>query len=474
MKILVLFPIDLYDNISYLKSYDKVFLVEEEIFFNRSSKSLGNLKFNILKPVYHRATMRAYYDRLKNKFKDNKINITYINLKDDWVDIVKKYKEIHFFDPVDKNLEKKIKKNFNQYEILDTPRFIAQSHDLDEYDGALKQTSFYSWMRKRFNILMKDNKPIGGKLTFDTDNRKSPYQGIEKDVKKYNEYEKDTYINEAFKYVRKNINNLIDRDMQEIKFPITNEKAKIRLRKFIKYKLDKFGDYQDVILDDDDNSFVFHSGISPMLNIGLITPLQVINEVLDNIKSIKINNIEGFIRQVLGWREFSRYIYEYHSDKYLDKNYFNQKNKLTKDWYDGNTGIRPLDMCINKAFNYGYLHHIERLMIVANCMVLHNIDPREMYKWFMEFSLDSYDWVMEYNVYCMGSYADGGHFTTKPYISTSNYIYKMSNFDRDTSWSDEWDLKFWEFMERNKNKIKKIGRLSALIKYAKKNIQLLK
>jgi deoxyribodipyrimidine photolyase-related protein len=211
-----------------------------------------------------------------------------------------------------------------------------------------------------------------------------------------------------------------------------------------------------------------------MINIGLITPDEVINSILNyfdnltkNEKKKKINDVEGFIRQILGWREFTRYMYEYHSDKYLNKNFFKATKLLSNKWYDGTTGIEPLDICINKAFKYGYLHHIERLMVVANYMTLSGIKPLEMYRWFMEFSLDSYDWVMEYNIYCMASYSDGGQYTSKPYISSSAYILKMSNYDKSGIWLEKWNKLFWDFLAKHKNKIKKIGRLSMLLKYLK-------
>ena len=474
-EITILFPIDLYDDISYYKNH-KVFLVEEKLYFNRNTKELGILTFNILKPVYHRATMRAYYDKLIKKG----ISCKYIELNDDWVKEVKKHKinVINFFDPVDRYLEKKIKKNFETYNIIDSPRFILTLEDLEEYDGALKHTSFYIWARKRKNILMEKNgKFYGGKATYDMENRKKPYVSIEDDIVENKlDYTDNKYVKEAFTYVKKNINKndlyCWTENNLEIRFPIDSDGAKNRLKNFIKNKLSKFGDYQDVFLDNDE-SFIFHAGLSPMMNIGLILPEDIIECTIDYFESLKtkklseLHNVEGFIRQILGWREFNRYIYEFHSDKYLNKNYFDATNKLTKDFYTGNTGIKPIDKCIEKAFRYGYLHHIERLMIMANYMTLSKINPKQIYKWFMEFSVDSYDWVMEFNVYSMGTYSDGGIFTSKPYISGSPYLLKMSNY-KNEEWTNKWNLLFWEFISENKTKVK--GRLSMLINKASKRI----
>jgi deoxyribodipyrimidine photolyase-related protein len=505
-NIFVLFPMDLYHNTSYIKDAS-VFLVEEPLYFDRCKKDYGSMKFNILKPIYHRATMRCYYDNLIKQ----KIKCKYIEFSNDWIDIVKtQIKEVtkdghvvtlKFFDPVDRNLEAKLKRSFASYDMINTPRFILSTEELEEYDGALRQTSFYFWIRKLKNIMMDDNsKPIGGKMTYDNENRKKPYDGIEDDVDDAVDKNDDPYVKEATKYVKqnltlrhynifgdidmKNVNDLNDTELV-IKFPIDRSGSLKRLRYFIKNNLARFGDCQDVMLNDENNSFVFHSALSPMINVGLLTPEEVISEVLKTFNALDkknktktIHNVEGFIRQILGWREFTRFMYQYHSHRYLNKNYFSAKKTLNNSWYDGTTGIEPIDNCIKKAFKFGYLHHIERLMIVSNYMTLSGISPREMLRWFTEFSLDSYDWVMEYNVLCMASYSDGGQFTSKPYISSSKYILSMSNYrkkrkseeeDRDKlDWTKKWDEMFWAFMKRHKEKIKKIGRLSMLLKYIDK------
>lgn len=464
IDIIVLFSTDLYDsNKHILNKY--VLLVEDHIYFDRSSVKLGCLKFNILKPIYHRATMMSYYDKLKRK----NINCTYIDLNTNWVSIVKSYtkSKLYFFNPVDHILENKIKCNFKDYILLDTPRFLLTNSDLSQYNGPIRQTSFYIWMRKKFNILMQDNKPIGNKMTYDVENRNPPYKNMVDDMPTEPNFSTNKYVIEAEIYVKKNIkqSHLFIPEQIILKFPIDSRCSKIRLFDFIKNYLNKFGTYQDIILQDPDNSLVYHSGLSPMLNIGLITPLFVIEQILKHpIK--ELHNIEGFIRQILGWREFSRYFYTL---KYDIKNYFNSENVLTNKWYIGTVGVEPVDVCIKKAFKFGYLHHIERLMVVANYMTISKINPTQIYKWFMEFAIDSYDWVMIFNIYAMVSYSDRGP-TTKPYISSSNYIIKMSNYNKQSDWTSLWDLLFWKFLNLHKTKIKKIPRLAYLIKHIQNHI----
>ena len=166
-RVVVLLPVDLYHDIQLLKSA-KVFLVEEEHYFNRSAKCHGSMKLNILKPIYHRATMRAYYDFLQLH-----IDCEYIDVKSNWTKIVKEYvnkthSQLIFYDPVDRYIEAQLKSSFHSYAIIDTPRFILSRDVLAKYSGALRQTSFYGWARKTTDILMVGAAPFGGKLTYDS------------------------------------------------------------------------------------------------------------------------------------------------------------------------------------------------------------------------------------------------------------------------------------------------------------------
>lgn len=494
MDAFILFPFDLYSNISNLKNH-KVFLIEHPKFFDRYKDPIyPKLKLNILKPVYHRVTMQKYYVYLKSR----KIDVKYVTFKENWIKIIKKHsKFIKLYDPVDREIEDQLESNFDydSYELLDTPRFIIEYSDLEEYadltssNKIIRQTSFYGHFRKKYNILMKNSKPVGNKLTYDTQNRKPPSSQMIKELESKSEpdYSSNKEVKSAVKYVVSNIpeshltifegsysdlkSNKFDLNSigYELKFPIDHNTSNSILNNFIKYKLNNFGIYQDAMLDLD-NSMLYHSGISPMLNIGLLTPIQVLKAVIKKLTKSKsnINSVEGFVRQVLGWREFCRFTYMFKSNLFKS-NFFSAKSKLDSKFYTATTNIYPVDDCISKAFRYGYLHHIERLMIVSNYMTLKSIHPKQMFKWFTEFSLDSYDWVMEFNIYVMASYADGGHFTSKPYISSSNYILKMSNYAKN-DWSEKWDKLFWGFLLKHKSKIKKINRLSMLLKHAKSRV----
>jgi deoxyribodipyrimidine photolyase-related protein len=188
--------------------------------------------------------------------------------------------------------------------------------------------------------------------------------------------------------------------------------------------------------------------LSTSINIGLLQPIEIIKEILQ-YNDIPINSLEAFIRQLF-WREYQRYCYKYYN--FDNKNYFGNKKKLSKEFYNGTTGILPVDNCIKYGFDTGYLHHIERLMVVGNYMNLYGIHPHEGYKWFMEFSCDSYEWVMHQNVLDMVFFVSNGDTMRRPYISSSNYILKMSNYKKD-KWCDEWDKLYDNFLKKNKHKL---------------------
>ena len=174
-----------------------------------------------------------------------------------------------------------------------------------------------------------------------------------------------------------------------------------------------------------------------------------------------LNSLEGFIRQVIGWREFIRGTYHLKGEEERESNFFNHQNKLTEAWYTGETGIPPLDKAIKDCLAYGYTHHIPRLMIISNLMTLSRIHPEEIYKWFMEMFIDSSEWVMVPNVFGMGTFADGGIFATKPYSCGSNYLLKMSNYKKGP-WCDVVDGLYWQFMSDNRDFCASNPRLSIL------------
>ena len=233
---------------------------------------------------------------------------------------------------------------------------------------------------------------------------------------------------------------------------------------FLDKKIENFGDYEDAV--DQRDNILFHSALSPQINLGLLTPEEIISKIKSKTIS-KINSHEGYIRQLIGWREFIRGIYQNFDEKLEKSNFFNHKKVMKETWYTGTTGLVPLDYSINNAIEYGWTHHIERLMILCNIMNLSEINPKEVYKWFMEMFIDSSDWVMSPNVYGMGLFSDGGIFATKPYICGSSYFLKMMHFKKG-SWCDIMDGLYWRFIDKHKDFFLSNPRLSMMVRILEK------
>lgn len=417
MDIFVILPHQLYD-VKYLDKKYKYIIYEHPHYFE-------SYNYNKKKLILHRGSMIYYYDYLKGK----KFNVEYIEFDENFS--VKKYT---LFYPIDKI------KLSGKYNFIDSPNFLLNTELCEKYRKKTKNfffNAFYMWSKKELDIIPKIKSQ-------DKENRNSIPKNI-KIPKNPSNSSDNKYIKEGIKYVEKHFDKNYG-NTENFIFPLTHATAKKWMKYFIENKINNFGKYQDAILQK--NNTLFHSLLSSSINIGLLQPQEVIDEVL-KYKNIPMNSLEGFIRQLF-WREYQRYCYIYYD--FTKTNYFGNKKKLTKDWYVGSTGILPIDNCIKTAFDTGYLHHIERLMVVGNYMNLYGIHPSEGFKWFMEFSCDSYLWVMHQNVYDMVFFVTGGKTMRRPYISSSNYILKMSDYKKD-EWCDEWDDLYKKFLEKNKKKL---------------------
>jgi len=451
-------------------------LYEHPIFYGHRSMP-NKLMFNKIRLIYVRAAILAYLDYLKTqisttgKKSDNKqglLSVSFVQV-DDCInnpralqnEIAKLQKEHHlepsqtpikYWDPVDVELPHDQMQKLcgivgspanSNITKLDSPLFLTSEASLAEYHskhktGRFTHSAFYNWQKTRPE--MKDFKFPGH--SYDTENREQmPLTTTIPHLPKIQS--SDTkYLLEAEKYVvahaewSSKSRPGSDNTHANIVFPISFAATNDWLQEFLTKKFSYFGKYQDSI-DGQARNYLFHSCISPMMNLGLITPLEVITAVHKyyhaHESEVGVANYEGFIRQVIGWREYQRYIYLYAGDKMRKSNHFNNHGKLTHAWYTGNLGVRPVDDAIKMAFRDGYLHHILRLMVMGNFMNLAGLHPDEVYRWFMEFALDSYDWVMVGNVYSMAMWADGGLSMRKPYISSDTYIMTLGTYVKESS-----------------------------------------
>ena len=424
-----------------------------------------------LKILLFLSSMRSYADLLKKE----KYKIKYFDLDNDFkVPYERKLKnfiiknnitELITFEIEDKFFENKIRKLVNtikiKWKIIDSPMFLNSRKEFKNYLNLTKKplmANFYKIVRKKYNILMDDDKPRGGKWSYDSENRKKLPKNFQ--IPNIPQIQETNHTKILKDIVTKKFSKHPG-DTKNFWIPTTQKDAEKWLNFFIKNKLNLFGDYEDAV--DKDNNILFHSALSPLINLGLLTPLQIIKEIKKVEKKIKINSFEGYFRQIAGWREFIRGIYQNY-DKNLEKNnFFNHNNFFKNSWYEGTTGLVPLDHSIKNSINYGWTHHIERLMILANLMNLCEIKPKEVYNWFMEMNMDSSDWVMMPNVYGMGLFSDGGIFSSKPYICGSSYIMKMMNFKKG-EWNDVMDGLYWRFINKNRKFFLKNPRLSMMVR----------
>lgn len=455
MEIGLIYPHQLYKHYCHLPPH--VYVVEDELYFSQYN-------FHQQKILLHRASMQYYAHRLRA----GGHIVHYIEAHDkrakthQLFDYLSSHRvtAVHYVDTTDYLLERRIKRYSERNRIAlhrcPSPNFTGDLSYFDQ-DNKYFMASYYKSERKRLNLLMNGNHPAGGKWSFDTENRKKMPANIAvpaMPIFHYDNFEAaKQYVQQHFGSNRGNIT--------QFNYPVTHRQAERMLIFFLKEKLTHFGAYQDAIVRED--HYLFHSILSSSLNIGLLSPDTIIKKAISygSRHRIPLNALEGFIRQVIGWREYMRAVYVREGVKQRTTNFFGFTRKIPKCFYTGETGILPIDNIIRNLQKRAYVHHIERLMVLGNFMLLCEFNPNDVYQWFMEYFIDAYDWVMVPNVYGMSQFADGGLMSTKPYISSSNYILKMSNYSRGP-WCEIWDALFWRFMYVHHDLIKHNARLSML------------
>jgi len=460
-EINLIFPHQLFEQSPLLENGLTTYLIEEYLFFNQ-------YLFHKQKIAFHRASMQSYAVYLKSKG----VDLVYIPAVDPKSDIrifleeIEDIATIHYIDPTDNWLEKRLNKSLAKHKKHPSPLFLNSKDDNAHFFRRDKkfffQTTFYKQQRKKYNALLnEDGSPVGGKWSFDAENRKKYPRG--KKAPRIEFPSTNKFWTEAIDYVEINFSENPGKITNKRWYPIDHIEARNWFEQFLKNRFHDFGTYEDAMVLK--QPILHHSLLSPLINVGLLSPKEVLEKSLDYAKEAKvpINSVEGFVRQIIGWREFIRGMYELNGSFARTRNYWKFKRKIPRSFYTGETGILPVDEVIKQVLDTGYCHHIERLMVLGNFMVLCEFDPDEVYRWFMELFIDAYDWVMVPNVYGMSQFSDGGSFATKPYISGSNYLKKMSNFPKG-EWQAIWDGLFWRFMSMHENTFGNNPRMSMLLK----------
>lgn len=408
---LILLPNQLFHPKYYPPNIEQVMIYKHPNFYDK-------FKYSKVKINYHNNTIKNYMLEIK-KYKPVCITVTRrLSISS----------PVSMFYPQDHEIEKEMKSNPKiNITWFDNPNFLLTRDEKKQYSlskNKLRHAHFYKFMRRKLDFMMNKDKPYGEQWSYDKENRNSL---TKKEQKKY------IMTPDEYK--------------SALKFPVNRKDSQKYLRDFFKNKLSKFGKYQDYVMKE--NPVLNHSAITPMLNIGFIMP----DDIIDLLRKIKLTSnvelvasIEGFFRQII-WREYMNLVYFRFGGTKI-KNIFKNNEKITSLWYD-KTYVEPVDHFIQDFKKYGYIHHIPRLMIIGNYMLLSGIHPTEAYKWFMELSIDGYEWVMWGNVLYMSQHCDGDNITTRPYISSSNYILRMTNFPKG-DWCKKWDLLYNNFIKKNK------------------------
>ena len=353
--------------------------------------------------------------------------------------------------------------------IFDDTRYLCSRKEFCEWVGSRKQIrmeNFYRDMRRKTGLLLKDQKPEGGKWNFDKENRKPVREDLQFVSPKH--FEPDIITREVIDLVTKKFPRNFG-DLKTFWFAVTRLEAEQALQHFIDNSLKLFGPYQDALIKDE--SFLFHSVISHYINIGLLDPIEVCQKIESNYRmgKVPLNSAEGFIRQIIGWREFVRGVYWLKMPDYLSSNFFGNSKILPKFYWSGETDMNCLRYCLKQTKEEAYAHHIQRLMITGNFAMLAGIDPKYVHEWYLAVYIDAHEWVELPNTIGMSQFADGGVLGSKPYAASGNYIKKMSNYCK----SCKYDIKkkegkeacpfnylYWDFLARNKENLKNNIRLS--------------
>jgi deoxyribodipyrimidine photolyase-related protein len=421
--IFVILPHQLFDVklLSKYKTY-QIILWEHPHYFKAYN-------YNKKKLILHRSSMKYYYDFLvKKKFK-----VRYVEYSDKMSET-----DYTIFDPIDKIVLP------NKYTMIESPNFLLTKEQYALYNNKTKSyifNNFYIWSKKELKLY-----PEIKSLDKYNQTRYSKNISIDDSVPKTSSIDRK-YNDEATRYVEKHFPNNYG-SSENFNYPTTHKTARQWLKNFLTKRLKTFGTYQDIVIKD--TTYLSHSVLSSSINIGLLNPNDIIIELKKIKTKVPANSFEGYLRQLF-WREYQRYCYIYVDFK---KNYFGNKKKLSKAWYDGTLGIEPLDDMIRDGFDKAYIHHIGRLMFIGNYMNLSGIAPMEGFKWFMEFSIDSYSWVMNQNVLDMVFFVTGGLTMRRPYISSSNYIIQMSSYKKG-EWSEKWDELYHSFIKKHNKKLYK-------------------
>ncbi len=471
MEISLVYPHQLFMPHPALAAGRLVWLIEDPLFFGNDPK--WPMAMHRQKLLLHRASMEAYAEELKAVGHEVRRVENPEGSAEDSAALLarvlpKSVKTVHAADVCDDVLARRLRRFANKHGVKlvihDSPNFLSPDAFLRKHlAGGAKpfMARFYQAQRIRMATLLEDDgSPAGGRWSFDDENRKKLPKNVVPDEPRA---ETNDQVADAIEWVGQRFSENPGL-MEGFRWPVTRRDAEEWLEIFLRERFAEFGAYEDAISVR--HAFLHHGVLTPMLNIGLLDPRRVVERALSYAARsgrVPLNSLEGFIRQVIGWREFMHGMYVHRGVPMRNGNFWNFRRRMPASFYDATTGIAPVDRVIRQVLKEGWCHHIERLMVLGSFFLLCRIHPDDVYRWFMELFVDAYDWVMVPNVYGMSQFADGGSFTTKPYLCGSNYIRKMSD-EPPGEWCAIWDALFWSFIADEAEFFSANPRLSMMVR----------
>ena len=388
--------------------------------------------------------------------------------------------EVWFVRPGDYRVFESLVNTCKQCDVpfkqLNDQHFLSTPQDFMQWAGDKKQLRLEYWyreLRKKYQILMEDDKtPLGGKWNYDESNRKSFKKEGPQDLPKTLSWPADKITQTVIALVNEKFPDHPG-TLAELHWPVTQVQAQQALSRFFENCLENFGDYQDAMWMDE--PFLNHSLISTAMNMKLLHPLQVIQtaELYHREKGAPLAAVEGFIRQILGWREYVRGLYWMHMPGWLDMNALEAKQNLPDFYWTGDTDMTCMSQSIKQTLTYGYAHHIQRLMVTGLFSLLYGIDPKQIHQWYLAVYVDAVEWVELPNTLGMSQYADNGIMASKPYVASGNYINKMSNYCKNCRFKPSeavgenacpFTTLFWDFLDTHADTFKNNPRMGFMLK----------
>ena len=357
--------------------------------------------------------------------------------------------------------------------IKSDDRFLCTTEEFAKWAKDRKQLrleNFYREMRKKYSILMNGSDPVGGQWNYDSENRKPPKSGLK--IPKPYSSDADGISQEVIDMVAEHFSDHFG-DLEPFYFAVTRDQALQALHLFIEHRLKDFGNFQDAMIEGE--PWMYHSHIGFYLNCGLLLPMECVKaaEEAFNQDKAPLNSVEGFIRQIIGWREYVRGIYWLKMPDYANENFFGAKRNLPDFYWTAETKMNCIRQCVLETKKNAYAHHIQRLMVLGNFALISGIDPVQVNEWFLIVYADAYEWVELPNVSGMILFADGGVLASKPYAAGANYINKMSNYCKNCSYqvakkngpnACPFNYLYWDFLARNRDKLQSNHRISMMYK----------